>query len=168
MKKTYILVLFFLWILFLTGCNKHIYPQENNKEPLNESEKVSTTMMGIFNNWKIVTCTFTMNIAGVPAEWKIYVDGKNMRYSTSGSSQGVDTYVDVIVKDWYSYSWSNLEPNQWYKMKEADTSDEYEDIWAEERVQKTDFNCKKGVPSGIFDLPENINFQEFTYDNSNI
>lgn len=139
-----------------------------NQEIEDEGENFSATMMEVFKKGKTVTCEFSMDMDGVPAKWIFYVEGKQMRYSTSASSQWVQMNVDVIVKDGYSYSWSNLQPNEWFKMKEPDQEDEYEDMGAEERDQKVQFSCKKWVPSNIFDLPKNVNFQEFSYDNSNI
>lgn len=132
-----------------------------NQETVNEEESFNATMKEVFKKWKTVTCDFSMNMEGVPAKWTFYVEGKNMRYSTSTTSDGIAMSVDVIVKDGYSYSRTNMQPNQWFKMKEPANDDQYEDGEAEERNQTADFVCKKGVPSGIFELPANINFKEF-------
>ena len=176
MKKLYVLSFVLLWMFFLTWCNQNGWAisdkQEDvtiiNQESLDEGESFNATMMEVFKKGKTVTCEFSMDMDGTPAKWIFYVEGKKMRYSTNASSQGVEMEVDVIVKDWFSYSWSNLQPNEWFKMKEADDEDKYEDVGAEERDQKVNFTCKKGVPSGIFDLPKGIKFQEFNYDNSDI
>jgi len=53
-------------------------------------------------------------------------------------------------------------------MKESEDNNEFEDIWSEEQDQETKFTCKKGVESWVFDLPWDVVFKEFNYDNSNI
>jgi len=173
MRKMYLIGLLFIWWLLLTGCNKNELVNDveqnatTNQESLDASEKFSSTMSEVFKKWKTVTCTFSMNMDGTQAEWIFYVEGKKMRYAIKASSQGIEMKNDVVVKDWYSYSRTNLDPQNGYKMKELEMESDAA-MWPEEREQEVEFVCKKWVPSWIFDLPKNVNFKEFSYDNSDI
>jgi hypothetical protein len=170
MKKIYLLVILLSTLFFITACGKTKiidtqWPsQENQKVQISDDGdewKFKTTMQNIFKKWKATTCKFVITDEGQTFDGSLYVDGKKMRYSSKWSFEWKTFEANVIVKEGYSYSWTNMD-TKWFKMKEVigeaanDT-----DVWAEERVQEMDFDCKKWVEWWIFDLPSNIEFGEF-------
>lgn len=169
-KKIYLLSVVLLSLFILTACGK----KENvdvGADTNTQQEQVSedweewilkTTMEDIFKKWKANTCTFTINEDGQSFEWILYVDGGKMRYASKWTVEWQTFEANVIVKDGFSYSWTSMD-NKWYKMKEVEWEEEAdEDVWAEERVQEMDFDCKKWVEKWIFELPSDITFDEFT------
>lgn len=175
MKKIYVLFIVLFSLFVLTACGKKenidvVVDANVNDQQVQVSEDweewvLKTTMEDIFKKWKATTCTFTISEDWQSLEWILYVDGKKMRYSSKWTVEWQTFEGNMIIKDGFSYSWTNMD-NKWYKMKE-DEEDESgenndEDIWVEERVQEMDFDCKKGVEKWIFELPSNITFEEFT------
>ena len=69
-----------------------------------------------------------------------------MRYALSGEMQGQKFENTVILKDGYSYSWTNM-GNTGYKMKESEDENQEDsstnEMQAEEMNQKVNFSCKK-------------------------
>lgn len=182
--KKYILVTVLLSSMLLTSCwkkeavetpNKEaqtITTQETtwekiastNKEEVSE-EKINSTMMEIFKRWKPTTCTFK----STDEEWKVldaimYIDWKNMKYIMKWEIDWKTFENNVIIKDWYTYTWSNM-MSGWFKMKyDADESNDNleksEGAWKD--MNKTyEFDCKKWVDKAILELPKDIEFQEF-------
>jgi len=173
MKKLALSIVLLSGLFLLSGCwntstDTSTSDNEANSNQTSE-ETLTTSMSKLFKEWKPSTCTFTLPTEDwVTLEWTLYVDGKKMRYTSQGTIAWQSMEMNVIVKDDYSYSWSNMEQGKWYKMKElADDmqEDAWEDVWAEEREQEMDFVCKKWVKDWIFDLPNNITFTEFNADN---
>jgi len=128
-------------------------------------EKLNTTMLEIFKSWKTATCTFKMTNEGATFDAIMYIDWKNISYTMNWDIGWQKMINNSIMKDWYSYSWSNMSKDG-FKMKEDLSEDE--NSWneeapmeAEEMNQKVDFECKKWVDSSKFELPTDINFQEF-------
>lgn len=145
-------------------------PKETPKEApktTSTEEKLSATMEEIFKKGTANTCTFVFLEEGQTANGTLYVDSGKMRYTMGLMMQGQKVTNDVIVKDDYSYSWSNMQPGIGYKFKESsedsrDTKGSGAEMEAEERNKKIDFTCKSGVPSGVFDIPSNIKFEEYS------
>lgn len=142
--------------------------KETEKIPVVQSswdteEKFRSTMEEIMKKGTANTCKFTMT-----EEWQVmngifYVESGKMRYSMDFEVMGQKMTNDVIVMDNYSYAWSNMMPGKWMKMKESpDNSNDlaWNEMEAEERNKTMEFSCKKWVPSGIFNLPTGIIFEE--------
>jgi len=184
MKKSFFMpilaVLFISMTLTLGGCStKQVWEDvDNGLEAVLETDNAidsssqnesMSTISKIFKEWKPVTCHFMMNMwSDQIFDGTLSVDWKKMRYSMNWFIEGQSIENYIIIKDWYSYSWSSLDPKKWYKMKENDETDKYEEVWAEEQDQETKFTCKKGIEWWEFDLPGDVVFEEFNYDNSNI
>lgn len=174
MKKIYVLFIVLFSLFILTACGKKenvdvvADANEQQEQVIEDWEEwiLKTTMEDIFKKWKATTCTFIINEDWQSLEWKLYVDEKKMRYSSKWNVEWQTFEGNMIVKDGFSYSWTNMD-SKWYKMKEIEWEDEWEensdeDVWAEERVQEMDFDCKKWVENWVFELPSNITFEEFT------
>jgi len=177
MKKSFFMpivaVLFISITLTLEGCGSQqtlenidntletTLETKNEIESSEQTESMST-ISKIFKEWKPTTCHFMISMWDDQIfDGTLSVDGDKMRYSMNWFAEGQSIENRVIVRDWYSYSWSSLDPKKWYKMKENDENNEYEDVWAEEQDQETKFTCKKGVEFLVFDLPWDIIFEEF-------
>lgn len=169
-KKIYLLSIVLLSLFVLTACGKKenvdvVTDTNVQQEQVSEDTEewmLKTTMENIFKKWKPTTCTFTINEDWQSLEWTLYVDGKKMRYGSKWIIEWQNFEGNLIVKDGFSYSWTSMD-NKWYKMKEVEWEENNdEDIWAEERVQEMDFDCKKWVENWVFELPSNITFEEFT------
>lgn len=171
MKKIYLFISAFFVLFLLVGCWKKGWSEilENNSTgdqqqavvEANQEWKFRTTMEAIFKKWKATTCDFLITEDGQTFNWALYVDGKKMRYSSKWSFQWQNIEFNVVVKDNYSYSWNNMEPNKWYKMKEANWNEQNNsDVGPEERGQEMEFDCKKWVAAWMFDLPSAIMFEE--------
>lgn len=137
---------------------------ETNNEEVSE-EKITSTMMEIFKKWKPTTCTFK----NTTEDWQtydttMYVDWKNMRYTMKWEIEWNLFENNVIIKDWYTYSWSNMS-KQWFKMKqdpeENDNTQEKSNESTKDMTKTYEFDCKKWVEKTILELPANIEFQEF-------
>ena len=95
----------------------------------------------------------------------MYIDGKKIRYTMNGEVMGNKMENNAIMKDGYSYSWTNMSKDG-FKMKEdiweedANNKDSGAEMEAEEMNQKVEFECKKWADSSKFDLPTGINFQD--------
>ncbi|MFZ2151009.1 MAG: hypothetical protein WAZ12_02925 [Candidatus Absconditicoccaceae bacterium] len=169
MKKISLLVILLSTLFFVAACSKT--KTIDIQEPLDQTQKVEinedgdegkfkTTMENIFKKGKATTCRFVITDEGQTFDGALYVDGKKMRYSSRGTIGGQTFEANVIVKDGFSYSWTNMD-TKGFKMKEIEgNNQEDRDVGAEERAQEMDFDCKKGVENGIFDLPSNIEFGE--------
>ena len=127
-------------------------------------EKLNTTMLEIFKSWKTATCTFKMTNEGATFDAIMYIDWKKISYTMNWDIWWQKMINNSIMKDWYSYSWSNMSKDG-FKMKEDLSEDE--NSWneetpmeAEEMNQKIDFECKNWVDSSKFELPTDINFQD--------
>jgi hypothetical protein len=119
-------------------------------------------MENILKKWKTTTCTFTITEDWQTFNWILYVDGKKMRYTSKWTIAWKTFETNVITKEWFSYSWTNMDV-KWFKMKDTQWEDNNdEDVGAEERVQEMDFDCKKWVENWTFELPSAIEFSEFT------
>ncbi len=169
-KKIYVLSVLLFSLFILTACGKKENVDvvvDDNSQQVEVSEggeewKLRTTMENIFKKWKATTCTFTITEDGQSYQWILYVDGKKMKYSSKWTVEWQTFEANVIVKDGFSYSWTNMD-TKWFKMKEdAGENQNDEDVWAEERVQEMDFDCKKWVENWTFELPSNVEFSEFT------
>ena len=169
MKKIYLFVILLSALYFLTACStKNVVNTEVNWNDIQKEEmkedgdewKLKTTMENIFKKWKATTCKFAITQEWQTFDGALYVDGKKMRYSSRWTIGWQTFEANVIVKDGYSYSWTNMD-NKWFKMKEPvwEESDN-KDVWAEERAQEMDFDCKKWVEWWVFDLPSSIEFGE--------
>lgn len=169
-KKIYVLSVLLFSLFVLTACGKKenvdVVIDENSQQVEvskgGEEWKLRTTMENIFKEWKPMTCSFTITEDGQSLEWTLYVDSKKMRYSSKWIIEWQSFQGNLIIKDWFSYSWTNMD-TKWFKMKEDEWEEENnEEVWAEEREQEMDFYCKKWVENWIFELPSDINFEEFT------
>lgn len=126
-------------------------------------EKMNATMMEIYKKWKPATCTF--KITGEDSsvyDSIMYIDWKVLRYVMKWEVEWQKIVSNVLIKDWYSYSWSDV-VKQWYKMKEdlnEETKEEWNEMEAREMNETYEFSCKKWVDWGMFELPSDINFQE--------
>lgn len=182
--KKYVLVTILISSLFLTSCwkketsetpskvDKTITTQEttweiaietNNEEA--SEEKMTTTMMEIFKKWKPTTCTFKNTTEdGQTFDTTMYVDWKNMRYTMMWEFEWKKFENNVIIKDWYTYSWSNMS-KQWFKMKqdpeEINNTQENSNESIKDMTKTYEFDCKKWVEKAILELPDDIEFQEF-------
>lgn len=136
---------------------------QTEQKTWNTEEKFSATMNEIFKKWKTSTCNFTMDMDWNKTEWVFYVEKDKMRFETKATVDWQNMVTTAIVKDGYSYSWSNMQQWKWYKMKEVKEWEENSEseMWPGEREQKMDFECKDWVPSWIFELPSDIEFEEF-------
>jgi len=141
-------------------------PKEEEKveNTWNTVEKLNTTMLEIFKSWKTATCTFKMTNEGSTFDAIMYIDWKKISYTMSWDIGWQKMINNSIMRDWYSYSWSNMTKDG-FKMKEDLSEDE--NSWneealmeAEEMNQKVDFECKNWVDSSKFELPTDINFQD--------
>lgn len=170
MKKTYLLVSLLIASLFFVGCaNKdwgdvvdtNVTGAVQQEVVNNDQEgKTKTTMENIFKQWKPTTCTFAITQEWQTFDGTLYVDGKNMRYTSKGTFAWQTMEMNVVVKDNYSYSWTNM-AKQGYKMKETDpNTTDAGDVGPEERSQEMDFDCTRWVPGGTFDLPSDVTFEE--------
>lgn len=128
-------------------------------------EKLNSTMIEIFKRWKTATCTFKLTNEWSTFDSIMYIDWKKLRYTMSWDIAWNKMENNSIVKDGYSYSWSNLSKD-WWKIKEdlsEDSNTWSEWSWemeAEEMNQKLEFECKSWADSSKFDLPTDINFQD--------
>ena len=184
MKKS-ILFLLLSTILVLASCGKNDTSTESSnnqkkqektlikEQKIEESkienswdtvEKLNTTMLEIFKSWKTATCTFKMTNEGATFDAIMYIDWKKISYTMSWDIGWQKMVNNSIMKDWFSYSWSNISKDA-FKMKEDLSEDE--NSWneeapmeAEEMNQKVDFECKNWVDSSKFELPTDINFQD--------
>ena len=97
------------------------------------------------------------------------VDGKKIGYIGKGKVEWKDMEMRMIMKDGFTYSWTNMQPGVGFKMKAdldenpADTQDS--EMWAEEFHKEFDFDCREGVENSAFDLPVDVKFQEFAMPN---
>lgn len=127
-------------------------------------EKMNATMMEIYKKWKPATCTFKITGEdGSVYDSIMYIDWKVLRYVMKWEVEWQKIVSNVLIKDWYSYSWSDA-VKQWYKMKEdlnEETKEEWNEMEAKEMNETYEFNCKKWVDGVMFDLPSDIVFQEF-------
>lgn len=137
---------------------------ETNNEEVND-EKVNSTMMEIFKKWKPTTCTFKTT----DEQWKVYdaimyIDWKNMRYTMMWEIDWKKFENNVIIKDWYTYNWSNMALG-WLKMKqnldENNNNQEKSDGSTKDMNKTLEFDCKSWVDKAEFELPKDIEFQEF-------
>lgn len=128
-------------------------------------EKVNWTMMEIFKKWNPATCTFKMT----DEQWQVYdsimyIEWKNMRYTMKWEIEWKKLENNMIMKDWYTYNWSNMAPG-WFKMKqqigEDNNAPKNNNESAKDMNKKFDFDCKSWVDSAMFELPADIKFQEF-------
>lgn len=137
---------------------------EDKKEENKSEEKVNSTMVEIFKKWEPTTCTFKIIDEKQTYDAIMYVDGKKMRYSMNWKIEWNQLESNVIIKDGFSYSWSNM-GTEWFKIKndleKNNTDSQNTQGQGQEMNQKYEFNCKKWVDLTVFELPSNINFQEF-------
>lgn len=143
--------------------------KEEKASALVTQEKLNSTMIDIFKKWKDATCTFK-----ITSEWNIfdaimYIEWKKLRYTMNWEIEGNKMENNVIVKDWFSYSWTNMSKD-WFKMKDiindevqewVNTDWNQEEMEAQEMNEKVEFDCKYSVDSAMFELPAWINFQDF-------
>ncbi len=185
MKK--VVIIFIMLSMALVSCGKKDVektdldtkaPVENteNKEVANveekppvddtwvTEEKVNWTMMEIFKKWKPATCTFKITWEdGSIYDSIMYIDWKVLRYVMKWEIEWQKLENNVLLKDWYSYSWSNMAPG-WFKMKEdlnEETKEEWNEMEAKEMNETYEFDCKSWVDAAMFELPADIKFQEF-------
>ncbi len=127
-------------------------------------EKMNATMMEIYKKWKPATCTFKITWE----DWAVYdsimyINWKILKYVMKWEIEWQKLENNVLIKDWFSYTWSNMN-NQWFKMKEdlnEETTEEWNEMEAQEMNETYEFNCKKWADSSMFDLPTDIDFKEF-------
>ncbi|NUJ97675.1 hypothetical protein HGA92_02705 [Candidatus Gracilibacteria bacterium] len=131
-------------------------------------EKMNATMMEIYKKGKPATCTFKITGEdGAVYDSIMYIDGKVLKYVMKGEIEGQKLENNVLIKDGFSYTWSNMD-KQGFKMKEnlnEETSEEGNEMEAQEMNETYEFSCKKGANSSMFELPSDIKFQEFDMPN---
>ncbi len=131
-------------------------------------EKMNATMMEIYKKWKPATCTFKITWE----DWAVYdsimyIDWKVLKYVMKWEIEWQKLENNVLIKDGFSYTWSNMD-KQWFKMKEdlnEETSEEWNEMEAQEMNETYEFSCKKWANSSMFELPSDIKFQEFDMPN---
>lgn len=181
MKKIVLVTMILLSILLISCAKKEVENTETKKDEVTKTvteekkvestdleetteEKMNATMMEIYKKWKPTTCTFKITWE----DWSVYdsimyIEWKVLRYVMNWEIEWKKTVSNVLIKDWYSYSWSDAY-KQWYKMKEdlnEETKEEWNEMEAREMNETYEFSCKKWVDGDMFELPSDINFQEF-------
>ncbi|NDK08499.1 hypothetical protein EOM39_04625 [Candidatus Gracilibacteria bacterium] len=181
MKKYTLVTMMLLSMLLVSCAKKEVESTEIKKDEVTKTvteekkvestdleetteEKMNATMMEIYKKGKPATCTFKITGEdGSVYDSIMYIDGKVLRYVMKGEVEGQKIVSNVLIKDGYSYSWSDA-VKQGYKMKEdlnEETKEEGNEMEAREMNETYEFSCKKGVESSIFELPSDIDFQEF-------
>lgn len=167
MKKLVWLLTLALGILILTWCTKEVINEEATPET--NSETFESTIMEVYKKWWKMTCSMNTTQEGISMNGTIYIDGKKMKTNMKWSAAGMNFEMNSIVKDWYTYTRTNMS-NEWRKI--VLDEDEQEDIEEGLNDATTDtdmdspmaFTCKKGIEDGsVFDLPNTIEFKEFSY-----
>jgi hypothetical protein len=133
-------------------------------------------MMDLYKEWKPATCTFSTEEDGQKISATVYIDGKKMRYTTQSNLNGEAIISNLILKDNYSYTWSSMDKKNWVKIKNDEFNEDMEDqIWWEDEIDEWnqlnwddfmnsnfEYDCKWWVENWVFNLPTDVDFQEFT------
>lgn len=110
-------------------------------------------------------CTVNQSVQGMNSQGTVYVDGSNVRGEFNSSIQGMSVKSEFLVKDGYSYSWSNMMANKGFKIAVNDggsasntgTSGSY----SFNAEQIGDYNCEPwSVDNSKFALPSGVIFTE--------
>ncbi len=131
--------------------------------PVAKAEKVKGSMLDMLKKWQPVTCTFSTNEDWQKIDGTMYVDGKQMRYIGKWEIAGKTVEMNMIMKDGFTYSWNSMMGNSGFKMKaDLDEKESVDTKESKDEINKEfDLDCNSGVDSSIFELPSEINFQEF-------
>ena len=170
MKKLVLSLAVLAGIFMFAGCGNQtteIVDETTNEvsgEEMTE-EVFESTMEDLYKKWGKMTCTMTTNEGGIMMNGTLYIDGKKMRSDVQGSVEGMNIEMKTIIKDGYSYSWSNTS-NEGRKV--VYDEDEVEE-GMNDAATDTDtdspmtFKCKRGIDGVSFDLPSDIEFKELSY-----
>ena len=148
---------------------KEVIESNVQKSPVIEStptsEKKKSSMVALFKEGKPLTCTYKTTDEGVEIQGTAYFEGKKMFAISKGMVEGKPIEMNMLVRDEFTYSWGNMTPGTGYKMREvpgneAKANEEIDS--GKDMNEEQDFNCSSGVPSGIFEIPTNVQFQEFS------
>lgn len=111
-------------------------------------------------------CTVNQSVEGIDSKGTVYIDKGNIRgdFNTSVAGMNVDTYF--IVKDKYTYTWSNMMQGKGFKAPvsaegNGDSSTKTSDQYSFNAEQIGDYDCQPwSVDSSKFALPSGITFTE--------
>lgn len=156
--------------------------KENGKNEKNGENSFSGTIKDLLTKKTAMKCTAEYDLEGEKQSQTIYSDGKNMRMEVNAKIAGNDNKVFVIVKDDWEYIWNEsnvpgmavpatgmkIKFSELDKPKQSDQPafNENGGINMERSMQ---FFCLPWtVNASLFDLPGDIEFNDFTDQTNNM
>ncbi len=111
-------------------------------------------------------CTVNQSVEGIDSKGTVYVNAGNVRGDFSTTVSGMNISTMFLVKDGFSYTWSNMMQGKGYKVPvnasgsgntSAGTSGQYS--WNAEQIG--DYDCKPwSADASKFAMPSSVVFTE--------
>lgn len=108
-------------------------------------------------------CTVIQTVANMTSSGTVYIHNDFLKGSFSTSVQGQTIDSNMIVRDGYTYSWTNLLAGKGFKSKTVDASSDTEakssSGYSWNGKQIGEYDCKEWIADdSMFELPKSVTF----------